>query len=181
MVPSAAVNTVCATSPSEKLTQMEQSVPSSAFDVIVTELQKKLQHIVNIGLQYLTLDRRTDTLSGGERQRLKPTKQLKQSNKIIVLDEPSIGLHPNDTEKLLNFINNLVDNHNTLIVIEHNLDVIAQADWIIDIGLGAGKYGGNVVFTGTVADLLNDTVSLTAAYLRQHFRNGGMHAKKDVS
>ena len=70
-----------------------------------------------------------------------------------------------------------MDNHNTLIVI----DVIAQADWIIDIGLGAGKYGGNVVFTGTVADLLNDTVSLTAAYLRQHLRNGGASPKNDAS
>jgi len=84
MVPSAAVNTVCATSPSEKLNQMEQSIPSSAFDVIVTELQKKLQHIVNIGLQYLTLDRRTGTLSGGERQRLKLTKELKQSKRCCV-------------------------------------------------------------------------------------------------
>ena len=124
--------------------------------------------LFQLGLGYLTLGQRSDSFSGGERQRLKLTKELKHSNKIIVLDEPSTGLHPNDTEKLLNFINNLVDNHNTLIVIEHNLDVIAQADWIIDIGPGAGKYGGNVVFTGTVGDLLNDTASLTAAYLRQH-------------
>jgi len=137
--------------------------------------------LLQLGLGYLTLGQRSDSFSGGERQRLKLTKELKQSNKIIVLDEPSTGLHPNDTEKLLKFINNLVDNHNTLIVIEHNLDVIAQADWIIDIGLGAGKYGGNVVFTGTVADLLNDTVSLTAAYLRQHLRNEGAHPKKDAS
>jgi excinuclease UvrABC ATPase subunit len=127
--------------------------------------------LLQLGLGYLTLGQRSDSFSGGERQRLKLTKELKNSNKIIVLDEPSTGLHPNDTEKLLNFIHNLVDNHNTLIVIEHNLDVIAQADWIIDIGPGAGKYGGNVVFTGTVADLLQDTKSVTAACLRQHIHS----------
>ncbi|WP_312334793.1 excinuclease ABC subunit UvrA [Sphingobacterium sp.] len=135
--------------------------------------------LLQLGLGYLTLGQRSDSFSGGERQRLKLTKELKNSNKIIVLDEPSTGLHPNDTEKLLNFIDNLVDNHNTLIVIEHNLDVIAQADWIIDIGPGAGKYGGNVVFTGTVADLLKDTVSVTGSCLRQHLHNGPTNPKKD--
>ena len=124
--------------------------------------------LLKLGLGYLTLGQRLDSFSGGERQRLKLTKELKNSNKIIVLDEPSTGLHPSDTEKLLHFINGLVDNNNTLIVIEHNLDVIAQADWIIDIGVGAGKYGGNVVFTGTVSDLLKDNVSVTAECLRQH-------------
>lgn len=109
-----------------------------------------------------------DSFSGGERQRLKLTKELKNSGKIIVLDEPSTGLHPSDTEKLLNFMNNLVDQKNTLIVIEHNLDVIAKADWIIDIGPGAGKYGGNVLFVGTVSELLKDKVSVTAEYLGKH-------------
>lgn len=128
--------------------------------------------LLKLGLGYLTLGQRLDSFSGGERQRLKLTKELKNSNKIIVLDEPSTGLHPSDTEKLLHFINGLVEKNNTLIVIEHNLDVIAQADWIIDIGLGAGKYGGNVVFTGTVSDLLKDNVSLTAEYLREHLNQG---------
>lgn len=137
--------------------------------------------LLKLGLGYLTLGQRADSFSGGERQRLKLTKELKNTNQIIVLDEPSTGLHPSDTEKLLEFINGLVDNHNTLIVIEHNLDVIAQADWIIDIGPGAGKSGGNVQFTGTVTDLLKDTVSLTAAYLRQHLRNGGANPKKGAS
>ncbi|MGE8426750.1 MAG: ATP-binding cassette domain-containing protein [Sphingobacterium sp.] len=135
--------------------------------------------LLQLGLGYLTLGQRSDSFSGGERQRLKLTKELKNSNKIIVLDEPSTGLHPNDTEKLLNFINNLVDNSNTLIVIEHNLDVIAQADWIIDIGPGAGKYGGTVVFTGTVTDLLKDKVSVTGSCLRQHLHNGPTNLKKD--
>lgn len=143
-----------------------------AYDFFPDKLYRQsFDMLLQLGLGYLTLGQRSDSFSGGERQRLKLTKELKNSNKIIVLDEPSTGLHPNDTEKLLNFINNLVDNHNTLIVIEHNLDVIAQADWIIDIGPGAGKYGGNVVFTGIVADLLKDTVSLTAACLRQHIHS----------
>lgn len=121
-----------------------------------------------LGLDYLTLGQRLDSFSGGERQRLKLTKELKHSHKTIVLDEPSTGLHPSDTQKLLDFMDSLVDNDNTIIVIEHNLDVIAQADWVIDVGLGAGKYGGNILFTGTVSDLLKDNISITAKYLRQH-------------
>lgn len=122
----------------------------------------------NLGLGYLTLGQRLDSFSGGERQRLKLSRELKQDNQLIVLDEPSTGLHPSDTEKLLDFLDTLVDKGNTLIVIEHNLDVIAHADWIIDMGPGAGKYGGNILFTGTVAGLLQDSASATAACLRQH-------------
>lgn len=129
---------------------------------------KPFDMLLKLGLGYLTLGQRLDSFSGGERQRLKLTKELKHSNKIIVLDEPSTGLHPSDTEKLLDFMNDLVENANTLIVIEHNLDVISQADWVIDMGPGAGKYGGNVLFTGTVCDLLKDNVSITAEYIRQH-------------
>lgn len=121
-----------------------------------------------LGLGYLSLGQRLDSFSGGERQRLKLTRELKHSNKTIVLDEPSTGLHPSDTQKLLDFMDALVDQGNTLIVIEHNLDVIAHADWIIDIGPGAGKYGGYILFTGTVSDLLKDSASATAQYLKQH-------------
>ncbi|RKE55704.1 ATP-binding cassette domain-containing protein [Sphingobacterium detergens] len=124
----------------------------------------------NLGLGYLSLGQRLDSFSGGERQRLKLTRELNQSNGIIVLDEPSTGLHPSDTQKLLNFIDELVKNRNTVIVIEHNLDIIAQADWVIDIGPGAGKYGGELLFEGTVADLLEDKISLTAVYLRGHLK-----------
>ncbi|NGM64147.1 ATP-binding cassette domain-containing protein [Sphingobacterium sp. SGR-19] len=130
--------------------------------------QQSFDTLLQLGLGYLTLGQRLSSFSGGERQRLKLTKELKNSNKIIVLDEPSTGLHPSDTEKLLNFMDCLVDNNNTLIVIEHNLDVIAQADWIIDIGPGAGKYGGEVVFSGNVSDLLKDPNSVTADCLRRH-------------
>ncbi|WP_221411895.1 ATP-binding cassette domain-containing protein [Empedobacter brevis] len=128
--------------------------------------------LLKLGLGYLTLGQRLDSFSGGERQRLKLTKELKNSNKIIVLDEPSTGLHPSDNEKLLHFINDLVKKNNTIIIIEHNLDLIAQADWIIDIGLGAGKFGGSVVFTGTVSDLLKDNLSFTAECLRKHLNQG---------
>ncbi|TXJ22486.1 MAG: excinuclease ABC subunit UvrA [Chitinophagaceae bacterium] len=130
--------------------------------------QAPFDMLARLGLGYLTLGQRLDSFSGGERQRLKLTRELKHSNKIIVLDEPSTGLHPSDTEKLLGFMEGLLANHNTLIVIEHNLDVIAKADWVIDIGPGAGKYGGKVLFTGTVPDLLKDTSSITAEYLRRY-------------
>ena len=87
---------------------------------------------------------------------------------MLVLDEPSTGLHPSDTEKLMTILNKLVDQGNTLMVIEHNLDIIAQADWIIDIGPGAGKFGGELVFEGDVESLLNNKGSQTAKYLRRH-------------
>jgi len=86
------------------------------------------------------------------------------------LDEPSTGLHPSDTQKLMKILNKLVDHGNTLIVIEHNLDIIAQGDWIIDIGIGAGKYGGNLIFEGTVAALLKNKKSETAKYLKRHLQ-----------
>lgn len=160
------------------VTVMDMTV-EEAYDFFPDKLYRQsFDMLLQLGLGYLTLGQRSDSFSGGERQRLKLTKELKHSNKIIVLDEPSTGLHPNDTEKLLNFINNLVDNHNTLIVIEHNLDVIAQADWIIDIGPGAGKYGGTVVFIGTVADLLKDKVSLTGSCLRKHVHSAAAIDKK---
>jgi len=85
-----------------------------------------------------------------------------------VLDEPSTGLHPADTARLLHMMNEMVNAGNTLIVIEHNMDIIAQADWIIDIGPGAGKYGGQIVFEGTVSTLINHANTITATYLRQH-------------
>ncbi|WP_250254242.1 excinuclease ABC subunit UvrA [Chryseobacterium sp. Marseille-Q3244] len=124
--------------------------------------------LVKLGLDYLMLGQRLDSFSGGERQRLKLTRELKNTHQIIVLDEPSTGLHPSDTQKLLSFFNDLVDQHNTLIVIEHNLDIIAQADWIIDIGPGAGKFGGKVLFEGTPNALLKNKTSYTAEFLRKH-------------
>ncbi|MEO6734523.1 MAG: hypothetical protein ABIN01_25105 [Ferruginibacter sp.] len=124
--------------------------------------------MTKLGLDYLTLGQRLDSFSGGERQRLKLIKELNAENNTLVLDEPSTGLHPSDTEKLMSMLNTLVSHGNTLIVIEHNMDIIAQADWIIDIGYGAGKYGGELIFKGTVEKLLEDKTSATAEYLRKH-------------
>lgn len=131
-------------------------------------ITKNFDLLIKLGLDYLTLGQRLDSFSGGERQRLKLTRELKNTNQIIVLDEPSTGLHPSDTQKLLSFLSDLVDQDNTLIVIEHNLDIIAQADWIIDIGPGAGKFGGKVLFEGTPAELLENKISYTAEFLRKH-------------
>jgi excinuclease UvrABC ATPase subunit len=132
--------------------------------------QNELNLMIKLGLDYLTLGQRLDSFSGGERQRLKLTKELHHTDKIIVLDEPSTGLHPIDNEKLLSFFDELVNAGNTLIVIEHNLDIIAQADWIIDIGPGAGKLGGTIVFEGTVENLLSAKHSDTATYLKKHLK-----------
>lgn len=121
-----------------------------------------------LGMDYLTLGQRLDGFSGGERQRLKLVKELRGGNNIVVLDEPSTGLHPSDTKKLLLYLNDLVRNGNTLIVIEHNLDIIAQADWIIDIGPGAGKFGGEVIFEGIPEDLLKNKKSVTRQPLKIH-------------
>ena len=126
--------------------------------------------LMELGLDYLTLGQRLSSFSGGERQRLKLTRELGDRNNILVLDEPSTGLHPSDTQKLMKILNKLVDHGNTLIVIEHNLDIIAQGDWIIDIGIGAGKYGGNLIFEGTVAALLKNKKSETAKYLKRHLQ-----------
>jgi len=131
---------------------------------------EKFEILLKLGLDYLTLGQRMDSFSGGERQRLKLTKELNNTNKIIIMDEPSTGLHPSDTEKLLSLFEELIERNNTLIIVEHNLEIIAQADWIIDIGPGAGKYGGNVIFEGTVEQLLKNKKSYTAEYLKKHLK-----------
>lgn len=135
------------------------------------DFMKEFDLLIDLGLDYLTLGQRLSTFSGGERQRLKLTKELDNKDNIIVLDEPSTGLHPSDTEKLMLILNRLVDQKNTIIVIEHNLDIISKADWIIDMGLGAGKYGGKVIFEGTVEKLVNHKMSATAEYLRKYLEN----------
>ena len=135
------------------------------------DFMKEFDLLIDLGLDYLTLGQRLNTFSGGERQRLKLTKELDNKDNIIVLDEPSTGLHPSDTEKLMLILNRLVDQKNTIIVIEHNLDIISKADWIIDMGLGAGKYGGKVIFEGTVEKLVNHKTSATAEYLRKYLEN----------
>ncbi|GHO66951.1 excinuclease ABC subunit A [Ktedonobacter sp. SOSP1-52] len=132
----------------------------------IKDVQSKLQAMSDVGLDYLTLGQPLSTLSGGECQRLKLASELHKQGSIYVMDEPTTGLHLSDIGHLLTIMNRLVDGGNTVIVIEHHLDVIRNADWIIDMGPGGGNKGGSVIFEGTPRDLLNATHSLTSHYLR---------------
>jgi excinuclease UvrABC ATPase subunit len=125
-----------------------------------------LKALSEVGLDYLTLGQPLNTLSGGECQRIKIAGELHRSGNIYVLDEPTTGLHMSDVKHLLSILNRLVDNGSTVIVIEHNLDIMKQADWIIDLGPDGGKKGGEIMFTGTPHDLVTKSNSLTAQYLR---------------
>jgi excinuclease UvrABC ATPase subunit len=120
----------------------------------------------DVGLDYLTLGQPLSTLSGGECQRIKLAGELHKRGSIYVLDEPTTGLHMADITHLLAIMNRLVDGGNTVIVIEHNLDVVRNADWIIDLGPEGGSKGGRVIFEGTPRDLLSATHSLTSQYLQ---------------
>ena len=129
------------------------------------DINKKLQAMNDVGLSYLSLGQPLSTLSGGECQRIKLAGELHKKGSIYVMDEPTTGLHASDTQHLLDIIDRLVDTGNTVIVIEHNLDVIRQADWIIDMGPEGGKRGGTVLFEGTPEQLRVHPESLTAQYL----------------
>lgn len=130
------------------------------------KIRKRLRVMQQVGLSYLTLGQPLSTLSGGERQRIKLAKNLGKKGSIIVMDEPTTGLHRSDIENLLKLFDMIVSRGNTLVVIEHNLDVMKQADWIIDIGPDGGKNGGEVVFAGTPADMIKSAKTLTAECLR---------------
>jgi excinuclease ABC A subunit len=130
------------------------------------DIVRKLQAMSDVGLDYLTLGQPLSTLSGGECQRIKMASELHKKGNIYVLDEPTTGLHMSDTSHLLAMLDRLVDGGNTVIVIEHNLDVIRNADWVIDMGPEGGSRGGQVVFTGTPTELLDAPGSLTGEYLR---------------
>ena len=132
----------------------------------IEKISSKLQALSDVGLDYLTLGQPLSTLSGGECQRIKLASELHKKGSIYVMDEPTTGLHKSDISRLLTIMNRLVDTGNTVIVIEHNLDIIKNADWIIDMGPEGGHKGGRVMFEGTPAQLLTATHSLTSAYLR---------------
>jgi excinuclease UvrABC ATPase subunit len=121
----------------------------------------------DVGLDYLTLGQPLSTLSGGECQRIKMASELHRKGNVYVLDEPTTGLHMSDTSHLLEMLDRLVDGGNSVIVIEHNLDVIRNADWVIDLGPEGGTRGGEVIFTGPPTELLQAERSLTGAYLRR--------------
>lgn len=133
---------------------------------LLTEINNRLQFLLNVGLSYLTLNRTSNTLSGGESQRINLATSLGSSlvGSMYILDEPSIGLHPKDTERLIGVLQNLRDLGNTVIVVEHDEDIMKIADYIIDIGPEAGTHGGHVVAEGTFKDILKSD-SLTAQYL----------------
>ena len=135
--------------------------------LILKEVNARLGFLLDVGLDYLTLDRASATLAGGEAQRIRLATQIGSGlvGVLYVLDEPSIGLHQRDNHRLLETLLRLRDLGNTLIVVEHDEDTIRAADWVVDIGPGAGEHGGHVVVTGTVDDLLASETSLTGAYL----------------
>ena len=126
-----------------------------------------LDRMADVGLGYVALGQELDTLSGGERQRLKLAIEMSGSTEVYVLDEPTTGLHMQDVDNLIGLLDRLVESGRTVIVIEHNLDVVARADWVIDLGPGGGHDGGRVIFEGTPADLLAADGSLTGQYLRR--------------
>lgn len=136
-------------------------------DQLIKESVKRLDSLIDVGLEYLTLDRSATTLSGGEAQRVRIANQLSSllTNVIYILDEPSIGLHPRDIDKLINTLKKLRDFKNTVIVVEHEEKIMEEADYIIDVGPGAGVYGGEIVAEGTYSQILKNKNSLTGRYL----------------
>ena len=128
---------------------------------------RALDPMIEVGVSYLSLGQPLSTLSGGERQRVKLAKYLDGKGNIYVLDEPTTGLHASDVETLMKLLDSLVQKGNTVIVIEHNLDVMKQADYLIDVGPDGGTSGGEIVFTGTPRQMLEQGRTITAEYLRQ--------------
>ena len=155
---------------------MEQLVLTQQQELIghqiLKEIRARLRFLVNVGLEYLSLARATGTLSGGEAQRIRLATQSGSGlvGVAYILDEPSIGLHQRDNDKLLSTLNSLRDLGNTLIVVEHDEDTMRAADFIVDVGPGAGEHGGHIVATGTVEDLVHCEESITGAYLSGRIR-----------
>ena len=135
---------------------------------VVREIRRRVGFLGGVGLDYLTLDRLSSTLSGGEAQRINLATSLGSSlvGTLYVLDEPSIGLHPRDNERLIRILGQLRDQGNTVLVVEHDADMIRAGDYVVDLGLGAGTRGGRVVYAGELDGLARETTSLTAKYLR---------------
>ncbi|WP_309097830.1 excinuclease ABC subunit UvrA [Streptomyces sp.] len=135
-------------------------------------VRRRLRALRDVGLTYLTLGQPLSTLSGGERQRIKLATRLHRTGAVYVLDEPTTGLHMADVEGLIGLLDRLVDTGNTVVVVEHNLDVVARADWVIDLGPDGGRDGGEVVFEGTPRQLLEADGSFTGEHLRRFVRSG---------
>jgi excinuclease ABC subunit A len=166
------IDAVCALTVSEAthffatlaLTTREQAIAGK----VLHETQRRLGFLSDVGLNYVTLDRLSSTLSGGEAQRINLATALGSAlvDTLYVLDEPSIGLHPRDNERLIAILRQLRDQGNTVLVVEHDADMIRVADVVVDLGLGAGEHGGRIIYAGPTEGLLTDPRSLTARYLR---------------
>jgi excinuclease ABC subunit A len=145
---------------------------AAVADKILEEIRQRLRFLDEVGLDYLTLDRLTSTLSGGEAQRIQLATSLGSHlvGALYVLDEPSIGLHPRDTHRLIEILRSLRDLGNTILLVEHDPDTIAAADYVLDLGPGAGELGGRILFAGPRASLLASAQSLTARYLNGELR-----------
>ncbi|WP_348745211.1 excinuclease ABC subunit UvrA [Tenacibaculum sp. 190524A05c] len=162
--------------PLDELAEFFKSIELNVYEEkigkrLLTEINNRLQFLVDVGLSYLTLNRTSNTLSGGESQRINLATSLGSSlvGSMYILDEPSIGLHPKDTERLIKVLKNLRDLGNTVIVVEHDEEIMREADYIIDIGPEAGTYGGNVVAEGTFDDILKSN-TLTSNYLSEKLK-----------
>ena len=132
-----------------------------------TNIRSRLKNLVRVGMGYMTLGQPQTTFSRGEYQRIKLAAWLKTRAGIYVMDEPTVGLHPADIRKLMALLDELTDRGNTVILVEHDPDVIRRADWIVDMGPGGGRHGGRVLFSGRPAELMECKESATGAYLRE--------------
>lgn len=154
---------------SEIISKTKQLSERSIFigTEIIKEIEARLRFLALVGLDYLTLDRRASTLSGGESQRIRLATQIgtRLTGVMYVLDEPSIGLHPRDNNRLLETLRELTALGNTLLVVEHDEATLKQADWLVDVGPGAGKEGGKVLVSGELSELISNEQSITGAYL----------------
>ncbi len=150
------------------LTLSQEALDKS--DTLKNEISSRLRYLDDVGLSYLTLDRQTRTLSGGESQRINLASALGSSltSTLYVLDEPTVGLHPRDSKRLLNILYQLIAKGNTVVVVEHDPEVIEGAHHVLDLGPGAGEAGGQIVFEGTFADLVDSPKSVTGRALQQH-------------
>jgi excinuclease UvrABC ATPase subunit len=147
---------------------LAMSVTEAAEFFTEKSIRPMLASLERVGLGYVSLGQPLTTLSGGERQRLKLAIRMHGSAEVFVLDEPTSGLHMADVDRLIGLLDHLVDEGRTVVVIEHNLDIVARADWVVDMGPGAGHDGGTVVFEGTPAQLARSATSLTGRHLAAH-------------
>ena len=167
---------VCALTVEEALRFFESvelsAEESEIADKLLTEIRERLRFLNDVGLEYLTLDRLSSTLSGGEAQRIQLATSLgsRLVGTLYVLDEPSIGLHPRDTHRLIKILHDLRDLGNTILVVEHDPDIMRAADRILDLGPGAGENGGKLVAEGTYDEIVHNPVSLTGRYLSEDLR-----------